>query len=550
MRLLVHLFIVLIERTWRHLARGCGAAAGALLLLAAGSVMAAASSSGKIAADLRQATGSSSAPSQRWWREADGQRQVKAVIVADSADATLADLRRHVTSVGGAVYDRYASIQALSVMLPADRVAEIAARSDVVSVSPNRSTARTASLLETASGTTQLRVSGVPADAALDGSGIGIAVLDSGIASAHQHFQDARGRSRVVRAVDLLQVGDALPNGQRDWRARVDAVAEGKAGRAAEAGNGVSDAYGHGSHVAGVAAGSGAYRLPDASGIARNASLVDVRVLDAAGQGQLADVLGGIDWVIRNARAHNIRVLNLSLAADSTESYLTDPLCRAVRAAVAAGITVVVAAGNYGLDASGAERFGTISAPGNEPSAITVGAANMKASEQRSDDVVTRFSSRGPTRGGNADAQGVRQPDNLLKPDLVAPGNRLVGVLAAGATGANSGWAVLPAAHPELAAPFGGYAQAPLQQLMELSGTSTAAPAVAGAVALMLQANPGLTPPLVKAILQYSAQALPGASLLQQGTGLLNVDGAVRLSRALRSDLASALQSRRLAAGD
>src|SRR5207253_8740454 len=103
---------------------------------------------------------------------------------------------------------------------------------------------------------------------------------------------------------------------------------------------------------------------------------------------------------------------------------------------------------------------------------------------------------------------------------------------------------------PDRAAPCGGAAQAPLPQLMRLGGTSIAAPAVSGTVALMLQANPGLTPPLGKAILQYTAQPLPGANLLQQGAGLLNVDGAVRLAAALRSDIGDAVASGRIAAGD
>ena len=98
-----------------------------------------------------------------------------------------------------------------------------------------------------------------------------------------------------------------------------------------------ADRYGHGSHVAAVAAGRGAYQAVDTTGIAPNANLYDVRVLDDNGYGQLSDVLAGIDWVIYNARFKNIRIINLSLGADSTESYQTDPLARAVRSAVGPG---------------------------------------------------------------------------------------------------------------------------------------------------------------------------------------------------------------------
>ena len=102
--------------------------------------------------------------------------------------------------------------------------------------------------------------------------------------------------------------------------------------------------------------------------------------------------------------------------------------------------------------------------------------------------------------------------------------------------------ALLPVAHPELAR-VAGANQQQATSLMMLSGTSVSAPVVSGAVALMLQANPGLTPPLVKAILQYTAQALPNASIAQQGAGALNIEGAVRLAAALRNDMNSRIQA-------
>ncbi|MDZ7653648.1 MAG: S8 family serine peptidase [Burkholderiaceae bacterium] len=127
------------------------------------------------------------------------------------------------------------------------------------------------------------------------------------------------------------------------------------------------DVYGHGTHVASVAAGRGFYQTNDSTGIAPNANIYDVKVLDANGFGQLSDVLAGIEWVIHHAKEYNIRVMNLSLASDSTESYLTDPLARAARAAVSAGIVVVAAAGNFGQTASGTEIFGNVASPGHDP---------------------------------------------------------------------------------------------------------------------------------------------------------------------------------------
>ena len=166
----------------------------------------------------------------------------------------------------------------------------------------------------------------------------------------------------------------------------------------------------------------------------------------------------------------------------------------------------------------GKETYGTISSPGHEPSVITVGSLNNKGTVKRADDVVNNFSSRGPTRGSTLLSSGLRQYDNLLKPDLVAPGNKIVAALGEDTVAAGGAWNSLATRYPALAQ-VSGAAQAQDKALMQLSGTSIAAPVVSGAVALMLEANHGLTPAMVKAILQYTAQPLPNANLLQQGTG-------------------------------
>ena len=322
------------------------------------------------------------------------------------------------------------------------------------------------------------------------GNGIGIAVLDSGISWQHAEFVDGGGSSRVRESINFTKVGDAVRAGVTDWKAGID----------------VSGVLYPGSPS------MNAYLANIQNGIAPNANLFDIRVLDDNGYGQLSDVLAGIDWVIYYGKFKNIRVMNLSLGADSTESYQTDPLARAVRSAVAQGITVVVAAGNFGLNAAGKEAYGTISSPGHEPSVITVGAVNLKGTTSRLDDVVNNFSSRGPTRSSWVDASGVRQYDHVLKPDLVAPGNKIFAALGEDTVAAGGARNALATRYPALAV-ISGVAQTQDKSLMQLSGTSIAAPVVAGALA-------------------------------QQGAGALNVDGAVRLAAALRNDMAA-----RLAAG-
>ena len=531
--------------------------------LAAAGPAAAQATSPKIAADLAQTISATTEPDVTWASNLDGQLHVKVLIVATSSDATLSALRLAILAQGGSVHYVYVSVRALAAMVPVSGLNALAARSDVMAISPNRVTTRAGSLLQDATGSSA--VPKIGGSTAVNGSGVGIAVLDSGIDWDHRSLKDAAGNSRVAQVVDFVKTSQGFAAG--GWRKGVDmssmssSLSKISAGLMATASSSgilaalgapystLPDSYGHGTLVASVAAGSGAYQSPDSSGVAPGATLFDVRVLNDKGVGNMADVLAGIDWVIQRSRTNNIRVMNLSLAANSTDSFLIDPLARAARSAVAAGIVVVAAAGNAGKNAAGVEVFGAIGSPGNEPSVITVGAANSKATAQRSDDVMTTFSSRGPTRGSVLLPNGTRWIDNVLKPDLVAPGNRVVGAVANQKGQVAPAGNLLASLYPELMQSL-TITQVLNQELMQLSGTSVSAPAVAGAAALLLQVNPGLTPPLVKAILQYTAQPLAGATLLQQGAGQLNIEGAVRLAQALRTDVASALAAGTLKAGD
>jgi len=222
---------------------------------------------------------------------------------------------------------------------------------------------------------------------ALSGSGVSVAVIDSGIDTKHKALKD-----RVLVTVDFT----------------------GKNGE---------DAYGHGTHVAGIIAGQRG-RSSDArvyQGIAPGAYLVNLRVLGDDGSGVASDVVEAIDWAIEHAGQYNIRIINLSLGAPVLQPYRDDPVCAAVERAVRAGIVVVAAAGNHGQDAAGKTVIGSITSPGNDPYALTVGAIDTNGTADRSDDAVWALSSIGPTAY-----------DLVMKPDIAAPGRHIVSAESVG----------------------------------------------------------------------------------------------------------------------
>jgi serine protease AprX len=260
-----------------------------------------------------------------------------------------------------------------------------------------------------------------------------------------------------------------------------------------------SDQYGHGTHVAGIVGSNGNDSTGPGfthtfRGIAPKVNLINLRVLDANGAGTDDSVIAAIDQAINLRNTYNIRVINLSLGRPVWESYTLDPLCQAVEAAWNAGIVVVAAAGNFGRDNSMDEHgYGTIVSPGNDPYVITVGAMNTMGTLTRSDDQIASYSSKGPTA-----------IDHIVKPDLVAPGNGVVSLLAPNSTLANNSTLQVPNWYYRI----GGVGNS--SSYLRLSGTSMATPVVSGAAALLLQQNPSLTPDQVKARLMKTAQkAMP-----------------------------------------
>ena len=393
------------------------------------------------------------------------------------------------------------SLNSFSLSLPYKMVAELASFPEVLHVSSNEAVHTLGHVSETTGADAGQAAAVAAGRGSIDGAGIGIAILDSGIDVNHAQFSASGGGSRVIASVDFT--GE----------------------------NRTDDPFGHGTFVAAAAAG-GAGAGASYRGIAPGVSLLNVRVLDSTGNGSVENVLAGLDWVTTHARQYNIRIVNMSLGTLAVDSYKYDALCRSVRGLVNSGIVVFAAAGNEGKDADGQKIYGAIHSPGNEPSAITIGASNTFQTDERSDDSVTSYSSRGPTRSYWTDADGVTHHDNLLKPDLVAPGNKLVF--------AQSPNNYLVTNNPTLNESSSGTSST--MKMMRMSGTSVATPIAAGAAALMLQLNPKLTPNMVKAFMEYTAQKLDGFGVLEQGAGELNIEGAMRLVQSVRQDLSSPIQ--------
>jgi serine protease AprX len=428
----------------------------------------------------------------------DSNKKLKVIIQTYMAPSK--GLASSISGSGGNIRKSYRNLNAAVVEMPAKAIEALASRKDIKFASLDAST-RVAGHLEATTGTDQARgywnsSNGGGAFRTLDGSGIGIAILDSGIDPNHHAFQSSTGGSRIIQNLDFTGEG------------RTD------------------DPYGHGTHVASAAAGNAHVANGAYTGIAPEANIINVRVLGSQGQGAISDALAGIDWCISNKDAYNIRVLNMSFGAITFDSYVNDPLCQAVRRAFDAGLVICAAAGNLGKNENGIKIYGAIHSPGSEPSAITVGATNTNGTDERSDDTIASYSSRGPTRGYITNADGTKHYDNLIKPDLVAPGNKLIEAKSPGN--------YLVTNHPQLDAPVSSYAP---HAMMYMSGTSMATPVVAGAVALMLQQNPFLTPNLVKATLEFTGQPITGFSNFEQGAGQLNVEGAIRLAGMIRHDL-------------
>lgn len=284
--------------------------------------------------------------------------------------------------------------------------------------------------------------------AGFTGAGVNVAVLDTGI---YPHSDLMTPSNRILAWNDLVNHKDTP-----------------------------YDDNGHGTHVAGIIAGNGHKSDGKYKGMAPEARLVGVKVLDEEGAGVISTLISGIEWCINNQATLNIRAINLSMGAPAQESYRSDPLCRATTAAWRKGIVVCCAGGNEGPES------GTIDSPGINPKTITVGNLDDQQTLSPSDDRLSETSSRGPTI------------DRLIKPDILAPGTNIT-----------STWK------------NGGY--------KSLSGTSMSTPMVTGAVVQIIQKWPKLKPDQVKRQLLKNARDL-GLGMNLQGAGVLDMERIFRLT--------------------
>ena len=414
-------------------------------------------------------------------REAVAQgRRMRAIVRFRSESARLRGVQTVVDS-GGQVQRALNDVTALTVDIDANTATELSSDSGTVAISTD-ATVRSTGFGHTFRAARSSGASKARAQFNRSGRGVAVAVIDSGV----QPHVDLPS-NRIRKFVDFVN-GRSMPY----------------------------DDFGHGTHVAGLVAGSGAASVlleEPFVGAAPEVNIVALKVLDANGAGKTSDVIAALEWVARNHASYNIRIVNLSLGHPVYEPASRDPLVQAAEALVARGILVVSSAGNLGIDpVDGQTGNGGITSPANGPRIIAVGAVDNKGTRARSDDEVTSYSSRGPTRF-----------DLIVKPDLVASGHRVVSTAAPSSR--------LFEQHPSLQV-RAGIESTP--RYMILSGTSMAAPLVAGTAALMLEANPEMSVGTVRAVLEFTAQQLPNTSLLAQGAGQLNAFGAVRLARLVK----------------
>ncbi|MBM4460001.1 MAG: S8 family peptidase [Chloroflexi bacterium] len=387
---------------------------------------------------------------------ADHQPDAVVGVIVQKANAG-ADIEGAVARLGGVVTRDLHIIRAIAARLPARAVVELARNRDVRWVSLDAPVEGSAKKPPVGNGAPPSNYFLDTVDVrrvwamGLRGDGVTIAVVDSGVSKDNDFSKDNGAASRLTKQVAFS------PNASS-----------------------ALDVYGHGTHIAGIIAGNGRDSTGLYSGIAPNANLIGLRVSDDTGMAYESGTVAALQWVLDNARTYNIRVVNLSVNSTIEQSYHTSPLDAACEILWFNQIVVVVSVGNKG----GSNGYNTANAaPANDPFVITVGASDERGTTALKDDFIPPYSAHGTTGNG------------FVKPDIIAPGTNIVSVLSK-----NSSWATQ---YPDREALNGEY--------FRLSGTSMAAPMVAGAVALLLQSEPNLTPDQVKYRLTRAANTIAGS---------------------------------------
>ena len=471
--------------------------------------------------------------------------KVRVIIQWDPAGS--ASVSQKISDLGGTTLSEYKRIKGGTYLLPPSALDTLADDPDVKFISADRKVRRKLANAAAAIGAPTVWKAG------FNGSGIGVAVIDSGM----NPDGNLGGKKGIAYAEDFTGF---FSNSNPGHRPEI---------RGGGKSNDAPDWFGHGQHIAGIIASNAASSTclqctSQLFGMAPGSSLINLKVLDGEGQGNDSDVIAAIDRAIDLKDKYNIRVINLSLGRPVVESYKDDPLCQAVEAAWKAGIVIVVSAGNEGRDNSfGNEGYGTITSPGNDPYVITVGAMKTMGTPQTADDLIASYSSKGPT-----------PVDHIVKPDILAPGNQIVSLRARNSRlplemPANiallSSYQVFngtasPANQPD--APSDptvqpadariGFGYSP--NYFTLSGTSMAAAVVSGAVADLLQAAPSLTPDQIKMLLmKTSTKSFPDSStvfdaatgtsytsyydIFTVGAGYMNLSAALDMVKQVPSDV-------------
>ena len=408
--------------------------------------------------------------------EASASAEATDSVIVQAAAGLVQQAKAALIAAGGTVVTDLPLVDGFSADVPRSAVSTLGAHPAIEAVTPN-SVGRFEEMSydETSTASSFARTSGASSawTKGLLGDGVGVAVIDTGISA----MPDFAGR--LIQGPDLSGEGSSV------------------------------DRYGHGTVMAGVIGGSGADSAGRVggsyTGVAPKSKLVSVKAAGRNGVVDVSTILQAMHWVAAYKNQYNIRVLNLSWGTSSKQSHTLDPLNYAVQRLWKMGIVVVVAAGNNGPQA------GTVTKPGDDPMVITVGSFDDKQNVDPADDVISSWSSRGPTAAG------------LRKPDVLAPGRTLIATRSYGSYVEET----YPKAHIS-------------PSYIKGSGTSEAAAVVSGLAALMIQANPSLSPDQVKSALMSTAAPITGTSADSQGAGRVNLSAALAAAPSTAAQAATA----------